>query len=347
MGEDFNAAAPSLSFTGFCALMTSARNDAFDFAKQSEYQDMSLPLSYYFMASSHNTYLEEDQLYGPSSVNRYINDVLKSCRCVELDCWDGDHGDPVIYHGFTLTSKILFRGPPLLLPPSLTHSLTHSLWADVIEALAKYSFRVSPYPIVLSLENHCSLPQQAIMAEVLRSCFGDALLMPGDLLTDTLPSLEALKGKVLIKGKRLSSAVMASLQSDENKDQTDGDDDSDSDSDDDDDDDDDDLGKGASSKKLQDSEGKKPAGSSGDKESSRKAAQDLKEKRKQIKIKTHPDLSSLTYLGTCHYKSFAPEHSQSIPPDMMTSYSESKTKKLLKDPATAAGWIEHNKNHLR
>jgi hypothetical protein len=116
MGEDFNATAPSLSFMGFCTLMTSARNDAFDFSKQSQYQDMSLPLSHYFMASSHNTYLEEDQLYGPSSVNRYINDVLKSCRCVELDCWDGDNGDPVIYHGFTLTSKILFRGPSLLSP---------------------------------------------------------------------------------------------------------------------------------------------------------------------------------------------------------------------------------------
>lgn len=110
MGEDFNATSPSLSFTGFCTLLSSARNDAFDFTKQSIYQDMTLPLSYYYMASSHNTYLEEDQLYGPSSVNRYINDVLKSCRCVELDCWDGENGDPIIYHGFTLTSKILFRG---------------------------------------------------------------------------------------------------------------------------------------------------------------------------------------------------------------------------------------------
>jgi phosphatidylinositol phospholipase C, delta len=192
------------------------------------------------------------------------------------------------------------------------------------------------------------------MAEVMRNFFGDAILMPGELLTDTLPSLEQLQGKVLIKGKRLSSAVMASLQS-ESKDQTDGlddDDDDDSDSDDDDDDDDDDPATGAkrsSSKKMQDTDAKlaEAASNSSKKESSRKAAQDLKEKRKQIKIKTHPDLSALTYLGTCHYKSFAPEHSQSIPPDMMTSYSESKTKKLLKDPATAAGWIEHNKNHLR
>ena len=26
-----------------------------------------------------------------------------------MDCWDGDDGEPVIYHGHTLTSKITFR----------------------------------------------------------------------------------------------------------------------------------------------------------------------------------------------------------------------------------------------
>ncbi len=111
MGEDFDRASPALSFTGFCIIMTSAQNDGFDIARQSQYQDMNLSLSSYFMASSHNTYLEEDQLQGPSSVNRYIDDVIKCCRCVELDCWDGDGGEPIIYHGFTLTSKILFKGP--------------------------------------------------------------------------------------------------------------------------------------------------------------------------------------------------------------------------------------------
>jgi phosphatidylinositol phospholipase C delta len=26
-----------------------------------------------------------------------------------VDCWDGDDGEPIIYHGWTLTSKILFK----------------------------------------------------------------------------------------------------------------------------------------------------------------------------------------------------------------------------------------------
>ena len=27
----------------------------------------------------------------------------------QLDCWDGPDGEPLIYHGWTLTSKLLFK----------------------------------------------------------------------------------------------------------------------------------------------------------------------------------------------------------------------------------------------
>ena len=100
----------SVSFQLFVALLNHRVNDAYDPARLEHYQDMTQPLSHYYISSSHNTYLEGDQFRSQSSVNRYIDDLFKNCRCVELDCWDGDNGEPIIYHGHTLTSKILFKG---------------------------------------------------------------------------------------------------------------------------------------------------------------------------------------------------------------------------------------------
>uniref|UniRef100_A0A8C4IB55 Phosphoinositide phospholipase C n=1 Tax=Dicentrarchus labrax TaxID=13489 RepID=A0A8C4IB55_DICLA len=160
----------AMTFDGFQMYLCSQEGSIFKPEHRQLHQDMSQPLSHYFISSSHNTYLLENQLRGHSSLEAYIKALKRGCRCVEVDCWDGSDGEPVVYHGHTLTSKILFK--------------------DVISTLKEYAFKVSDFPVILSLENHCSVEQQTVMAQHLSQILGDTLLttLVDGLIPQQLPS---------------------------------------------------------------------------------------------------------------------------------------------------------------
>ncbi|XP_029697407.1 1-phosphatidylinositol 4,5-bisphosphate phosphodiesterase zeta-1 isoform X2 [Takifugu rubripes] len=195
--EESAIQAKSMTFEGFFRYMESKDCCVFNQAHTSVYQDMDQPLSSYFISSSHNTYLTGDQIVGKSHLDAYVIALRKGCRCLEIDCWDGSDMEPVVYHGYTLTNKILFK--------------------EVIATVEQHAFERSPYPVILSLENHCSKEQQEIMAHYLISILGEKLLRaPIDHpTTGELPSPNDLKHKILIKNKKLKPNTDAEESVDE------------------------------------------------------------------------------------------------------------------------------------
>lgn len=57
------------------------------------------------------------------------------------------------------------------------------------------------FPVILSIENHCSVQQQRKIAQYLKGIFGDKLDLSSIDTGETkqLPSPQSLKGKILVK----------------------------------------------------------------------------------------------------------------------------------------------------
>ncbi|EGX89645.1 PLC-like phosphodiesterase [Cordyceps militaris CM01] len=169
-----------MSEDAFVAFLSSRHNTPV----ADEPQDYTLdrPMNEYFISSSHNTYLLGRQVAGRSSIEGYIAALVRGCRCVEVDCWDGSDGQPQVVHGRTLTTSISFK--------------------EVMTTINKYAFVKSNFPLWISLEVHCNAMQQAIMAETIKEAFGSRLVTePLDPSSTKLPSPSELMGRILIKVK--------------------------------------------------------------------------------------------------------------------------------------------------
>ncbi|RGP66805.1 phosphatidylinositol phospholipase gamma-1 [Fusarium sporotrichioides] len=166
------------AFVGF---LTSEDNEVI----QPEPQNIVLdrPMNEYYISSSHNTYLLGRQVAGQSSVEGYISALVRGCRCVEVDCWDGYNGQPEVNHGRTMTTSISFK--------------------EVMTTINKYAFVKSKFPLWISLEVHCSPAQQATMVEIIKESFGSRLVTETlEAFPDKLPTPSELMERVLIKVKK-------------------------------------------------------------------------------------------------------------------------------------------------
>ncbi|KAF7177322.1 hypothetical protein CNMCM7691_005281 [Aspergillus felis] len=267
---DLEAVNPLASLAAFHAYMASPASDALRPAKG---QDLSAPITDYYISSSHNTYLTGNQLYSDAAAAAYTNVLLSGCRCVEIDVWDGSadsvsgddarsssrssesssdeekssHGkkhDVPKVDGSAQSTKapsrhksissklgsllgrrsspddgttdkpastaaaavdsvaqILRRPEPRVLHG---HTLTKgTTFRDVCYAIRDSAFVASDLPVIVSLEVHTCIEQQATMVEIMEEAWKGMLIevTPELEATQAPPPLETLKRKILIKVK--------------------------------------------------------------------------------------------------------------------------------------------------
>ncbi|CAF0864120.1 unnamed protein product [Rotaria sordida] len=152
----------------------------------------------------HHSAQRGSQWTGRSSVEMYRQVLLTGCRCIELDVVDSErkNDEPEIKHKNTPVRPVLF--------------------IEVIVAIKEYAFKVTPYPLILSIENHCGPKAQAKMAQYFVDVFGEYLITE-PLKTHPceehypLPSPHDLKYKILIKNKKLNPNLTSKLNNENNR----------------------------------------------------------------------------------------------------------------------------------
>ncbi|GJN67578.1 hypothetical protein PLICBS_001605 [Purpureocillium lilacinum] len=101
-------------------------------------------------------------------------------------------GEPIVTHGWTLTIPCGFR--------------------EVCEAIKESAFVDNDLPIIISLEVHADLEQQEVMVKIMREVWQDLLVSEPHEACDPkfrVPTLEALRNKILVKVKRAPAKMVA------------------------------------------------------------------------------------------------------------------------------------------
>ncbi|XP_010535381.1 PREDICTED: phosphoinositide phospholipase C 5 isoform X2 [Tarenaya hassleriana] len=146
------------------------------------HQDMSSPLSNYFIYTGHNSYLTGNQISSKCSDVPLIKALKRGVRALELDLWPNSTKDDIlVLHGWAWT-------PPVEL-------------IRCLRSIKDHAFSSSVYPVILTLEDHLTPDLQSKAAEMIKETFGDMVYVPESSCLKQFPSPEDLRYKIVISTK--------------------------------------------------------------------------------------------------------------------------------------------------
>ncbi|KAM3357076.1 phosphoinositide phospholipase C 6 [Capsicum galapagoense] len=150
--------------------------------KSQVHHDMTAPLQHYFIYTGHNSYLTGNQLSSDCSEIPIVKALERGVRGIELDLWPSSGKDNIhVLHGRTLTTPV-----PLL---------------KCLKAIRDHAFVKSPYPVIITLEDHLTPDLQAKVAEMVIQIFGEMLYYPQSECLEEFPSPEGLKNRIILSTK--------------------------------------------------------------------------------------------------------------------------------------------------
>ncbi|KAL8162646.1 hypothetical protein V2J09_014135 [Rumex salicifolius] len=165
-----------------CRLITQKRNIFSKKQGLSVHNDMSAPLQHYFIYTGHNSYLTGNQLSSDCSDVPIINALQSGVRVIELDIWPNSTKDDIdVLHGRTLTTPVPLK--------------------QCLKSIKEHAFETSPYPVVITLEDHLTPDLQAKVAKMVTETFETMLFYPNSESLEAMPSPEELKYKIILSTK--------------------------------------------------------------------------------------------------------------------------------------------------